>query len=199
MDSDTLLSLLKELNQDHIISKYSESSAEEQGAFLSQINHIETTYPGGLREYISRAKVLLENSKNNVNPYNDYTPSVPEGFNVKVGNEDFYIDQLFYHVRLHCFVVVELKAVKFAPEHIGQLNFYVSAVDSQLRTQGDNPTIGLLICKDKDNIVAEYTLRNIESPIGVSSIQIYNELMSDYKSSLPSIEDIERELSDNCR
>ena len=118
---------------------------------------------------------------------------------LKVGNEDFYIDQLFYHVRLHCYVVVELKAVKFAPEHIGQLNFYVSAVDSQLRTQGDNPTIGLLICKDKDNIVAEYTLRNIESPIGVSSIQIYNELMSDYKSSLPSIEDIERELSDNCR
>ena len=118
---------------------------------------------------------------------------------LKVGNEDFYIDQLFYHVRLHCYVVVELKAVKFAPEHIGQLNFYVSAVDSQLRTPGDNPTIGLLICKDKDDIVAEYTLRNIESPIGVSSIQIYNELMSDYKSSLPSIEDIERELSDNCR
>ena len=118
---------------------------------------------------------------------------------LKVGNEDFYIDQLFYHVRLHCYVVVELKAVKFAPEHIGQLNFYVSAVDSQLRTQEDNPTIGLLICKDKDDIVAEYTLRNIESPIGVSSMQIYNELMSKYQSSLPSIEDIENELSGKRR
>lgn len=118
---------------------------------------------------------------------------------LKVGNEDFYIDQLFYHVRLHCYVVVELKAVKFAPEHIGQLNFYVSAVDSQLRTQEDNPTIGLLICKDKDDIVAEYTLRNIESPIGVSSMQIYNELMSKYQSSLPSIEEIENELSGKRR
>lgn len=108
MDSDTLLSLLKELNQDHIISKYSESSAEEQGAFLSQINHIETTYPGGLREYISRAKVLLENSKNNVNPYNDYTPSVPEGFNVKVGNEDFFsLEKVgFDELKDACFVLV---------------------------------------------------------------------------------------------
>ena len=94
---------------------------------------------------------------------------------------------------------MELKAVKFAPEHIGQLNFYVSAVDSQLRTQGDNPTIGLLICKDKDDVVAEYTLRNIESPIGVSSMQIYNELMSKYQSSLPSIEEIENELSGKRR
>ena len=115
---------------------------------------------------------------------------------LQVGKEDFYIDQLFYHVRLHCYVVVELKAVKFAPEHIGQLNFYVSAVDSQLRSAEDNPTIGLLICKDKDDVVAEYTLRNIESPIGVSSMQIYNELMDKYQSSLPSVEDIENELMD---
>ena len=115
---------------------------------------------------------------------------------LNVGGDDFYIDQLFYHVRLHCYVVVELKATKFKPEHIGQLNFYVAAVDRQMRMQGDNPTIGLLICKDKNDIVAEYTLRNIETPIGVSSVEIYDQLTADYKSSLPTIEEIEAQLRD---
>lgn len=113
---------------------------------------------------------------------------------VKVGKDDFFIDQLFYNVKLHCFVVVELKAIKFKPEHIGQLNFYVSAVDAQIKSENDNPTIGLLICKDKNDVVAEYTLRNIASPIGVSSMQIYNDLMEEYKSALPSVEDIEKDL-----
>jgi predicted nuclease of restriction endonuclease-like (RecB) superfamily len=115
---------------------------------------------------------------------------------LNVGGEDFYIDQLFYHVRLHCYVVVELKATKFKPEHIGQLNFYVAAVDRQMRMQGDNPTIGLLICKDKNDIVAEYTLRGVETPIGVSSVEIYDQLTADYKSSLPTIEEIEAQLRD---
>ena len=115
---------------------------------------------------------------------------------LKVDGDDFYIYQLFYHVRLHCYVVVELKAVKFKPEHIGQLNFYVSAVDSQLRGQGDNPTIGLLICKDKNDVVAEYSLRNIGTPIGVSSAQIFDQLTADYKSSLPTVEEIEEHLKD---
>lgn len=110
---------------------------------------------------------------------------------VRVGNDDFFIDQLFYHVQLHCYVVVELKATKFNPEQIGQLNFYVSAVDAQLKSELDNPTIGLLICKDKNDIVAEYSLRNVVSPIGVSSLKIYNNLMEQYKSTLPSIEEIE--------
>lgn len=116
---------------------------------------------------------------------------------IKTGDDSFYIDQLFYHVKLHCYVVVELKATKFKPEHIGQLNFYVSAVDSQFRTDIDNPTIGLLICKDKNDVVAEYTLRNITSPIGVSSMKIYNELMERYKSTLPTVEEIENSLQIN--
>jgi RecB family endonuclease NucS len=99
-------------------------------------------------------------------------------------------------VKLHCYVVVELKTGKFKPEHIGQLNFYVSAVDEQLKTEQDNPTIGLLICKDKDDVVAEYSLRNVATPIGVSSMRIYDDLMKEYKSSLPSIEDIENSLKD---
>ena len=99
-------------------------------------------------------------------------------------------------MRLHCYVVVELKATKLKPEHIGQLNFYVAAVDRQMRMQGDNPTIGLLICKDKNDIVAEYTLRGVEIPIGVSYVEIYEQLTADYKSSLPTIEEIEAQLKD---
>lgn len=113
---------------------------------------------------------------------------------LKVGDEIFYIDQLFYHVRLHCYVVVELKATVFKPEHIGQLNFYVNAVNALMRTEGDNPTIGLLICKDKNDVVAEYTLQSVNSPIGVSSMKIYDQLTSDYKSALPTTEEIEAEI-----
>lgn len=116
---------------------------------------------------------------------------------LRVGNEDFYIDQLFYHVRLHCYVVIELKATAFKPEHIGQLNFYVTAVDNLMRSAQDNPTIGLLICKDKNDVVAEYTLKGIDSPIGVSSVDIFDNLTADFKSALPSIEDIENELRDH--
>ena len=115
---------------------------------------------------------------------------------LRVGDEDFYIDQLFYHVRLHCYVVIELKATAFKPEHIGQLNFYVTAVNKLMCTEHDNPTIGLLICKDKNDVVAEYTLQGVESPIGVSSVEIFDKLTEDFKSALPSIEDIENELRD---
>ncbi|MBO4589311.1 MAG: DUF1016 family protein [Bacteroidales bacterium] len=113
---------------------------------------------------------------------------------LRVGDETFYIDQLFYHVRLHCYVVVELKATVFKPEHIGQLNFYVNAVNALMRSEGDNPTIGLLICKDKNDVVAEYTLQSVNSPIGVSSMKIYDQLTADYKSALPTTEEIEAEI-----
>jgi len=118
---------------------------------------------------------------------------------LRVGNEDFYIDQLFYHVRLHCYVVIELKATAFKPEHIGQLNFYVTAVNKLMCTEHDNPTIGLLICKDKNDVVAEYTLQGVDSPIGVSSVEIFDKLTEDFKSALPSIEDIENELRDKIQ
>ena len=113
---------------------------------------------------------------------------------LKVGDETFFIDQLFYHVRLHCYVVVELKATVFKPEHVGQLNFYVNAVNALMRTEGDNPTIGLLICKDKNDVVAEYTLQSVNSPIGVSSMKIYDQLTADYRSALPTTEEIEAEI-----
>jgi predicted nuclease of restriction endonuclease-like (RecB) superfamily len=115
-------------------------------------------------------------------------------YHLEVGEKDFYIDLLFYHVKLHCYVVVELKVTSFQPEYAGKLNFYLSAVDDLLRTEVEQPTIGILICKDKDHTVAEYALRDINKPIGVSEYQLTQSLPDDLKSSLPSIEEIEREL-----
>jgi len=117
-------------------------------------------------------------------------------YKLTVDDDDFYIDLLFYHVKLHCYVVVELKAVKFKPEFAGKLNFYVSAVDGQLKTEQDNPTVGILICKSKKKTVVEYSLKDVHKPIGVSEYMITQNLPDEFKSSLPSIEEIEAELED---
>ena len=114
---------------------------------------------------------------------------------IQVGARDFYIDLLFYHVRLHCYVVVELKTVDFEPEHTGKLSFYIKAVDSQLRQNGDERTIGLLLCKSRDKLVAEYALSDIHKPIGVSEYQLTHALPKKLKANLPTIKEIEKELS----
>jgi predicted nuclease of restriction endonuclease-like (RecB) superfamily len=115
-------------------------------------------------------------------------------YHIVVDEEDYYIDLLFYHLRLHCYVVVELKVEKFKPEHAGKLTFYVSAVDSQVRTPVDGPTLGILICKSKSDITVEYSLRDVNKPIGVSEYQITENLPEQLKSSLPTIEQIEAEF-----
>lgn len=114
---------------------------------------------------------------------------------LNVGGEDFFIDLLFYHIRLHCYVVIELKTTDFKPEHLGQLGFYITAVDEQMRSAQDAPTIGLLLCKNKNRVVAEYALRDANRPIGISKYELTSALSHEWKSSLPSVEDIERELS----
>jgi hypothetical protein len=113
---------------------------------------------------------------------------------ITVGERDFYLDLLFYHTRLHCHVVIELKITDFEPEHAGKLNFYIKAVDEQLRQPGDEPTIGILLCKSKDRLVAEYALSDINKPIGVSEYQLTQSLPDSLKPSLPSVEEIEAEL-----
>ncbi|MXS80088.1 Predicted nuclease of restriction endonuclease-like (RecB) superfamily, DUF1016 family [Nitrosomonas eutropha] len=113
---------------------------------------------------------------------------------VEVGDKDFYIDLLFYHLKLRCYVVVELKAGEFQPEYAGKLNFYLSAVDSQLRHPTDNPSLGLLLCKSRDKVVAEYALRDMNKPIGVAEYQLVQALPKELETDLPRIEDIEREL-----
>lgn len=114
-----------------------------------------------------------------------------------VGEVDYYIDLLFYHFKLRCFIVIELKAGKFDPRDAGQINFYLSAVDDLMRHPDDKPTIGLLLCKTKDNFTAEYALRNLSSPIGVAeyATKLVEKLPKELKSSLPTIEAIEAELT----
>lgn len=114
-----------------------------------------------------------------------------------VGERDFFIDLLFYHTQLHCYIVIELKTVEFEPEHTGKLNFYIKAIDDQLRKEGDSPTIGILLCKSKDKIVAEYSLSDINKPMGVSEYQLTQALPANLKGRLPTIEEIESELQIN--
>ena len=120
-------------------------------------------------------------------------------YRLEVAGEDFYLDLLFYHVRLHCYVVIELKAGKFKPEYAGKLNFYLSAVDDQLRTQGDAPSIGLILCQEKNRVLAEYALRGMTQPIGISSYELTTSLPEEIRTVLPSIEALEQELSENDR
>ena len=119
---------------------------------------------------------------------------VGQQYKITVDNNDFKIDLLFYHVKLHCFVVVELKTTDFKPEYTGKLNFYITAVDEQIKTKFDNPTIGILICKSKSDTIVEYALRNVNTPIGISEYQLTEILPKEYQSSLPTIEQIEAEL-----
>lgn len=114
---------------------------------------------------------------------------------LEVGGEDFYLDLLFYHLKLRCYVVIELKAVSFKPEYAGKLNFYLSAVDATMKHESDNPSIGLILCKDKNRLVAEYALKDISKPVGISEYRLMESIPEDLQGSLPSIEQIEAELS----
>lgn len=111
-----------------------------------------------------------------------------------IGESDYYLDLLFSHTRLKCYTVVEIKNTAFIPEYAGKLNFYLSAVDSLIKQADDNPAIGILLCRDKNNIEAEFALRDINKPMDVSEFEITETLPDNLKSSLPTIEEIENEL-----
>ncbi|MDR3184253.1 MAG: PDDEXK nuclease domain-containing protein [Prevotellaceae bacterium] len=115
-------------------------------------------------------------------------------YKIEIGETDYFLDMLFYHVELRCYIVIELKAGKFKPEYAGKLNYYLSAVDTQLRKTGDNPTIGILLCKKKNKIDVEYALRDIEKPMGVSEYQLTDAIPESIRTKLPSVEEIEMEL-----
>ena len=119
---------------------------------------------------------------------------VARQYRLDVGGDEFFIDLLFYHLKLRCYVVVELKATPFKPEYAGQLNFYLSAVDAQVKAPDDQPTIGLLLCKENNRLVAEYALRGIAKPMGVAEYQLLREVPPPLAPDLPSIEQIEAEL-----
>jgi predicted nuclease of restriction endonuclease-like (RecB) superfamily len=115
-------------------------------------------------------------------------------YKIEIGENDHFLDMLFYHTELRCYIVIELKSGKFMPEYAGKLNYYLSAVDSQLKKATDNPTIGILLCKMKNKIDVEYALRDIHKPMGVSEYLLTNAIPEDFKPQLPSVEELEREL-----
>ena len=111
-----------------------------------------------------------------------------------VGGKDFYLDLLFYHTKLHCFIVIELKTGELKPEYVGKLNFYLSAVDAQIKAPEDNPTLGILLCKTKNKVIAEYALKDISKPLGISEYRIGDSIPEKIKTALPSIEELEKGL-----
>lgn len=115
-----------------------------------------------------------------------------------VGDDDFYIDLLFYHLKLRCFVVIDLKTGKFKPEYAGKMNFYLSVVDDRIRHDSDAPSVGLILCQDRNQIVAEYALRGVSKPIGVSAYELTRALPPGLRSSLPTVEEIEAELAESA-
>jgi predicted nuclease of restriction endonuclease-like (RecB) superfamily len=116
-------------------------------------------------------------------------------YRLEVAGDEFWIDLLFYHIKLKCYIVVELKTVKFKPEFAGQLNFYVSAIDGEVKEANDNPTLGILICKSKNDTVVEYALQTSTNPIGVSAYELTAQLPQEFRATLPSIQAIEANLN----
>lgn len=116
-------------------------------------------------------------------------------YHIDIGEDDFYIDLLFYHLKLRCYLVIELKRGKFLPEYAGKVNFYCNVVDDRLKHESDNQTIGLILCQDKNKVLAEYALRGMSKPIGISEYELTRALPDNLKSALPSIEEIESEFS----
>ena len=166
---------------------------------------IQTMKDPYLFDFISikgRAKELeIENAM--INKIKDVLIELGKGFafvgnqyKIVVSGKEYFVDLLFYHLKLKCYVVVELKAREFEPTDAGQLNFYLSAIDDLVKSEDDNPTIGLLLCKNKDNFTAEYALRNINSPIGVSEYKLLEDMPEYLQEQLPRAEDIEIHIKD---
>ena len=156
----------------------------------------------GLQNDALEREIEIEITKN----ITDFLLEIGKGFaflgrqyKIEVSESDYFIDLLFYHIELRAYVVIELKAGKFRPEFAGKLNFYLSAVDSQLKKTNDNPTIGILLCKKKDKIEAEYALRDINKPMGISEYRLTEAIPENIKTQLPSIEELEEELNEKIK
>lgn len=120
-------------------------------------------------------------------------------YKIEISETDYFIDLMFYHIVLRCFVVIEIKSGKFKPEFAGKLNFYLSAVDTQLKKESDNPSIGILLCKKKDRIEVEYALRDIGKPLGVSEYILTEAIPEKMKTQLPSVEELESNLIEKLK
>lgn len=141
-------------------------------------------------------EAMVEKIKNVLIELGNGFAFVGNQYKITVSDVDYFIDLLFYHLELRCYVVVELKARKFKPTDAGQLNFYLSAIDDMLRKEGDNPTIGILLCKEKDKLTAEYALKDINKPVGVSEYKLLQDIPEYLQSQLPNAEDIEMHIKE---
>lgn len=142
-------------------------------------------------------ELILERIKNILLEFGKGFSFVGNQYKISTDNKDYYIDLLFYHLDLRCYIVVELKNTNFRPEYIGQLNFYITAVNKTLRQESDNETIGLLLCKEKDKISVEWALEGVSNPIGVSSYKIEKYISKDIMEKLPTEEDINLHIDVN--
>jgi len=137
---------------------------------------------------------LIENIKDFLLELGNGFAFVGKQYKLEISNQEFRIDLLFYHLKLHSYIVIELKNDEFKPEYAGKLNFYVSVVDDKIKSERDNPTIGILICKSKQNLIVEYALKDINKPIGVSEYKLTKELPKELRENLPSIEEIKKQF-----
>lgn len=135
-------------------------------------------------------KAILEKIKNVLLELGNGFTFVGNQYKITIGDNDYYLDLLFYHLKLRCYIIIELKVNEFIPEYAGKMNFYLSAIDDILKTEYDNPSIGIILVKDKDKINVEYALRNINNPIGVSSYELSEYLPKDALESLPTEEEL---------
>ncbi|MFN3639535.1 MAG: YhcG family protein [Flavobacterium sp.] len=124
-------------------------------------------------------------------------PFVGRQFPIEVGKKSYSLDLLFYHIHLKCYIVIELKTVEFEPEFAGKLNFYLSAVDDKLKTENENPSIGIILCNGKEGIEVEYALKDINKPIGVSEYTFTEKLPKFYEKNIPTVSEFEKILSEN--
>jgi predicted nuclease of restriction endonuclease-like (RecB) superfamily len=165
--------LVKEVIKDRYVLEFIDEYRSEKELELSLINHIE--------------KFLLELGKG--------FAFVGRQYHLNVAGEDFYLDLLFYHLKLRCFIIIELKTGKFKPEFTGKMNFYLSVLDKEIKQPTDNPSIGIILCKEKNRIIAEYALDRVTSPIGISDYQVKHKLPESLKDSLPTPQELEQEFS----
>jgi predicted nuclease of restriction endonuclease-like (RecB) superfamily len=155
-------------------------------------------------DFLTLGKVAQERNleRNLLQHLRDFLLELGQGFafvgsqyHLEVGGEDFYLDLLFYHLNLRCYVVIDLKMGPFKPEYAGKMNFYLSAVDEQLRHPSDPPSIGLILCKERNRLIVEYALRDTQKPMGVAAYRLLEELPDQFKRKLPTADDLELGLS----
>lgn len=152
-----------------------------------------TLAPEALERDLERS--LLEKLKDFLLELGTGFSFVGSQYHLEVGGQDYFLDLLFYHLKMRCFVIVDLKITDFKPEYAGKMGFYLAVADDQLRHETDQPSVGLILCKTRNSVVAEYTLRNSANPMGVSEYKVAQALPASLKASLPTIETIERELA----